>query len=56
MMSITKGYCRFKLVFKFTLRGELMFISLVIPTYNESKNVPILVERLSETLSNVQKK
>ena len=32
-----------------------MFISLVIPTYNESKNVPILVERLSETLSNVQK-
>ncbi|WGL59275.1 glycosyltransferase family 2 protein [Pigmentibacter sp. JX0631] len=32
-----------------------MFISLIIPTYNESKNVPILIQRISETLSDVKK-
>ena len=32
-----------------------MFISLIIPTYNESKNVPILIERISEALSDVKK-
>lgn len=32
-----------------------MLFSLVIPTYNESKNIPILIERIANTLTNVTK-
>jgi dolichol-phosphate mannosyltransferase len=30
-------------------------LSLIIPTYNESKNIPVLVERLSQCLLNIDK-
>lgn len=32
-----------------------MFLSLIIPTYNESKNIPILLERINNVLSNINK-
>lgn len=32
-----------------------MFLSLVIPTFNESKNIPILMQRISTALADVQK-
>ncbi|WP_397599258.1 glycosyltransferase [Silvanigrella sp.] len=32
-----------------------MLLSLIIPTYNESKNIPILIERIADTLSDISK-